>query len=154
MSKRLFVERKPSTETETEGFMYFGRHVLATMEKPWVPHPDGHKGGKNNESCIPEGLYQIHWHERSSGAVVPALTNQDLGVWYTEHERPAGIGRYLILIHAGNWSHDVIGCIAPGMSKNAPGDGPMVRHSGDAMKLIKDYLGDDEDLSIDIRWIA
>jgi hypothetical protein len=48
------------------------------------------------------------------------LSNPDLGVYEQEFNVPEpGRGRYLILIHSGNSSEDVVGCIAPGMS----GDG-------------------------------
>ena len=69
-----------------------------------------------------------------------ALVNPGLGVYYQAADRPNGVGRYLILIHAGNTHKDVIGCIAPGLEKVGAGVGS----SRAAMKKIMEYIGDDE----------
>jgi len=82
-------------------------------------------------------------HTRSNGDKVVALVNPGLGVYYQDADRE-GAGRYLILIHAGNWSTDVVGCIAPGTDRSVTSQGPMVTNSRVAMRVVMEYLGDDE----------
>ena len=55
---------------------------------------------------------------------------------------PVGeIGRYLILIHVGNWVRDVVGCIAPALTQVIDKDDePMVGSSSAAMRGIKARL--------------
>jgi hypothetical protein len=148
--KKLLLERKPSTATECEGFLSFNNELLTTIERPWIEHV--HPGGKPFESCVPVGTYRIIYHTRKNGDVVPALINEELGVYYTAEERDHERGRYLILIHIGNWVEDVVGCIAPGLAKGDSHKGPMVKGSKAAMQKIMDYL-DGDDAILEIKWI-
>jgi len=148
--KHLLLERKPTTHFETEGFLSFDRTVLATIEKPWI---DGDTpGGKPFESCIPAGKYNLILHTRPDGKKVVALINEDLGVYYIEEDVPEKGGRYLILIHIANWSHDVVGCVGPGTGKTQSAKGPMVTNSKAAMSQIMDYINGDS-AELEIRWI-
>ncbi len=150
--KRLLLERQPSETDHTKGFLSFGDEILATLEQEWREHPDGDPGGESNNSCVPAGKYQLISHARPSGKEVVALVNEDLGVYYLTEDRPDGRGRFLILMHPGNWVTDVVGCIAPGLSKGPSHNGAMVRKSALAMKLIMDYING-EDAELEIRWI-
>lgn len=125
--------------------------VLATIEQEWRPNPN-YPGGVSNNSCVPDGLYQLRPHTRPDGKEVVALVNEELGVYYLESDRPEGKGRFLILIHIANWAHNVIGCIGPGIGKADSDQGPMVTSSSAAMKKIMEYI-DGEDAILDIRWI-
>ena len=146
MAKRLLLERKQTTPTETEGFLSFPGTILATIEKPWVE--DG-LGGKPYESCVPSGIYRLIPHTRPDGKEVLALINEDLGVYYLEEELPEEGGRFLILFHIANWAKDVVGCVGPGVGKTQSAIGPMVTSSKKAMKKIMDYVdGDDAELEI------
>ena len=149
--KKLLLERRPTTANETEGFLSYDREILATIERPWIPHDT--PGGKPFASCIPEGSYDVHYHERPGGDVVPCLINPLLGVHYLQEDVPDQGGRYLILIHSGNWSTDVVGCIAPGLSFGNSPQGPMVKSSKAAMGRLMDYL-DGETATLDIRYIV
>jgi len=135
--KTLRLEREAPTAVETMGRLYVGSHVLHAVEQEWRPTAPG---GEPFNSCIPAGRYKLILHKRPNGDEVVALENPGLGVYYEEFDRPNGIGRYLILIHAGNTHHDVVGCIAPGKGRH----GQMVTHSRDAMKSIMSYIGDEE----------
>ena len=149
--KSLLLERKPSGAKETQGFLSFLGSVLATIEQEWRPDPS-REGGESNNSCVPAGTYQLIPHIRPDGKEVVALINEDLGVYYLEDDVPEEGGRYLILIHIGNWSTDVVGCIAPGMSYGGSDKGPMVTSSKAAMHEIMDYI-DGDDAVLEIRWI-
>ena len=148
--KNLLLERRPTTATETEGFLSFDNEILATIERPWIPADT--PGGKPNESCIPDGEYDAVQHTRPGGAKVIALVNPLLGVYQYETDRPDNVGRFLILCHIGNWVTDVIGCVAPGLSKGGSATGPMVKSSKAAMGRLMDFL-DGDDAQIRVRWI-
>ena len=149
--KRLLLERMPTTSIQTEGFLSFDKDIRATIERPWIN--DGSPGGKPNESCVPSGIYKLIPHERPGGAKVVALVNEDIGVYYLDEHRPDGKGRYLILIHIGNWVKDIVGCIAPGLAKQNSDQGRMVVSSKAAMGRVMDYINS-EDAQLQIRWIV
>lgn len=122
--------------------------VLHTLERPWKP---GMPGGMPRESCVPDGAYRLRDHIRPNGDRVLALSNPDLAVYYTDDERPAGAGRYLILFHAANWAHELHGCIAPGVGQmvqfdERDGARPMVTSSRAAMTRVMEAFdaGDTE----------
>ena len=153
--KYLLLERRPTTATETEGFLSFGSgssgEILATIERPWIPGDT--PGGKPFESCVPDGRYTLLPHTRPDGKEVVALVNESLGVYYRKEDRPNGVGRYLILCHIGNWVTDVVGCIAPGVSFGASAQGRMVKSSAEAMRRLMAYI-DDDDAELEIKWIT
>lgn len=151
MKKSLLLERMPSTETETEGFLSFASEILATIELPWID--EGFLGGKPFESCVPAGVYRLIPHKRPNGDRALALINPELGVYYQAGDRVNGLGRYLILIHVANWVSEIVGCIAPGKSKTKSYKGRMVQSSSRAMRNLLDFIGND-DAELTIRWIS
>jgi len=152
--KRILLERPKglATNTHTQGFMSFDREILATIEQEWRPAVNGDPGGEPNNSCVPNGIYQLIPHTRPDLKQVVALVNEDLGVYYLDEHRADGKGRFLILIHIGNWVTDIIGCIAPGLSKGNSDQGRMVQSSSTAMSRLMDYING-EDAVLEIRWI-
>ena len=130
--------------------MSFPGTILATIEQEWreVDRP----GGESNNSCVPDGIYKLRPHTRPDGREVVALVNPDLGVYYLEEDLPPEGGRYLILCHIANWSHNVVGCIGPGIGKADSPQGPMVTSSKKAMKKLMGYIDGDE-AELEIRWI-
>ena len=118
------------------GTLTFGDTTLSTIERPWLPTSPG---GKPFESCIPPGDYELVQHRRASGDRVLALINPGFAVFYQNEDRPREVGRYLILIHAANFSDQVVGCLAPGTGRTVTERGPMVTSSRDAMKLIMEW---------------
>ena len=155
--QHLLLERMPTTATETQGFLSFDSEVLLTIERPWIPADT--PGGLPFESCVPDGRYKLIPHQRpekengTPGDEVVALVNESLGVYYLADDRPNGVGRYLILCHISNWSFNVVGCIAPGLSKGPSAKGPMVKSSKAAMRRLMSYIADD-DAELEIRWIT
>ena len=115
----ITLKRYSYAATETEGVMELPTgERLATIEPPWIPNPNGAKGGQPFESCIPDGMYTINPWARPDGSLVWIIVNPALGVYRQPSDLPApGEGRYLCLIHAGNWSTDVVGCVAPGIAR-------------------------------------
>lgn len=145
--KELHLIRDNWSHTEVLGTLSFGDERLHTIERPWIATDPG---GKPYESCIPAGRYQLRFHEHHGNKVV-ALTNPGHAVFYRDEDRDGGVGRFMVLIHVGNWVDDVVGCIAPGKARATSGDGrPMVTSSKDSMKKIMEYIGyDDAEILID-----
>lgn len=150
--KKIMLYRDSSSLTETEGRIEFDGTTLYTIERPWVPEAPG---GKPFASCVPAGTYRLEMYTRQNGDIVPILTNHGLGVFHSAADRENGIGRYKILIHAGNIVANVSGCIAPGLSRGTEGEAArmaskaMVKSSRAAMKKLMDHLdGEEAELEI------
>lgn len=113
---QIILERFCYSDAVTLGNMRLdGGQEICTLERPWL---DGMPGGVSRESCVPDGEYELVPHTRQNGDEVFALRNPDCHVYYTEDERGDKPGRFLILIHSANWVSQIVGCIAPGMSRN------------------------------------
>ena len=132
---KLTLTRYAYTPTETQGALTDGTQVFQTIERPWIKGP--HLGGMSFESCIPDGKYKLVPHTRPNGDKVVALVNPALGVWYQQEDRPEPWGRYLVLIHSGNYVEHVVGCIAPGLGRTIYENRIMVTASRAAMNKIK-----------------
>lgn len=126
----------------TLGELTFGRVTLATIERPW-------RDNKNDVSCIPEGVYDVVCFERPDGDRVYALVNPELGVYLHAKDIPAGErGRFLILIHVGNWVGDIIGCVAPGRKAGIT----RSRHSGQYENAVIASDSAMDDLRRELGW--
>jgi len=132
---KLILTRYAYTPTETQGVLDASGQLYQTIERPWIKGP--HPGGMSFESCIPDGNYKLLKHTRPNGDKVVALVNPRLGVWYQKWERPDVWGRYLVLIHSGNYVTDVVGCVAPGLTRTIYQNRVMVGASRAAMNRIK-----------------
>lgn len=139
--KELLIIRDEWSNDETLGRIIFANEDLAALERPWMPTKPG---GEPFLSCVPAGWYRLRPHTRPNGDRVLALTNAGLAVYYNDADRPSGVGRYLILIHPANWTYQIAGCIAPGLSHAVSNKGTMVTSSRIAMDRIMEYVGNDE----------
>lgn len=97
----------------TRGKLYVEDEVLHTLERPWLASPD-HHGGKNFESCVPNGVYALQPFTSDAHPNVWRLTNSELDVFGNKPGTEPG--RWDILIHVGNYVKDVVGCIAVGLT--------------------------------------
>lgn len=128
---------------------------LQTLERTWVPNSHGGKSGEKYVSCIGPGVYRLRPHVRPSGDRVWALTNPSMDVYYLPVEVPRArelAARTLVLIHAGNYWYDIIGCIAPGKNRAKAGpDGTwMVTNSREAMNDLRTAVGGALDIQLTI----
>lgn len=123
----------------TLGRLRFGGLELATIERPWIPDPDG-PGGAARISCVPDGAYQVQPWNSGKFADAYILVNNALGVYLQPGLIPPGQrwGRSAILIHPGNTVQDVIGCIAVGLRHDD--ERPMVLDSRAAMDQLRAVL--------------
>jgi hypothetical protein len=124
----------------TLGWLTADEERFATIERPWLPNPDG-PGGTLSKSCVPEGTYVVRPHDTDRFPGTYALVNETLGVYY--QERPSGQkwGRTAILIHKGNFVRDVIGCIAIGARHARPNGQHGVVESTVALERLRVLLG-------------
>lgn len=102
---------------------------LFTVELPW-------KSNTRRESCIPGGVYQCEKHLSPSKGLCIAVLDVP--------------NRSNILIHVGNYTRDLLGCIAPGLSQaDIDGDGIMdVASSRAAMQILLSAMPDRFKLTI------
>jgi hypothetical protein len=138
---RLILSRSTSDEQRTLGTLTVGFVTYATVERPWLPNPEG-PGGMRRQSCVPVGEYTVIPHHSANFPNTYALVNHDLGVWYQPHEIPAGQkwGRSAILMHVGNLVENVIGCIAVGKEHGTLRGEPAVLRSTLAMRELDKIL--------------
>lgn len=121
------LTRHKRTDKATNGLMVVsdatGKPVLRlqTVELPW-------KDNEPNVSCIPDGRYKC---ER--------INHPKFGICFAVRDVPKREG---ILIHAANFSKQLKGCIAPGLTTaDIDGDGVMdVTSSKAAMQQLTDTI--------------
>ena len=124
--KRLVLVRLQSLPDRTLGRLYvFNENDevvrFCTLELPW-------KGNEQQVSCIPTGKYHI----------IPRTTAKR-----GDHIAVLNVpGRSDILIHAGNYPIDILGCILVGMrTADIDGDGKMdLSSSKSALSLLTQFV--------------
>lgn len=141
--------------TVTLGRLYVGSLVLATLEEPWIPNPFGPGGQRRSatthESCIPDGSYTLYPHTRpKTGAKVWVLENTFLGVYRESFPPGQPFGRTLILIHTGNSTDVIEGCILVGMRHGQENGKPWVYESTQALERLRAVLSVNEQHKITI----
>lgn len=139
----------------TLGWLTAGDLRLATLEEPWIADPDGPGGqrreGQLVESCIPDGNYDVLPHDGAKFQNVWVLVNPRLGVYRSPVDIPVRQpwGRSAVLIHSGNSTSDILGCIAVGTRYGFEANKPWVYESRKALDQLRAVLGRDEhDLTI------
>jgi hypothetical protein len=141
----------------TLGWLYAGELKLATLEEGWAKDPDGPGGqrreGNLRESCVPDGSYIVKPHvSQKYPAGVYSIANPTIGV-YSPGTRPAGqaYGRDAILIHTGNDTGDIEGCVLVGMRHSRDGTSHVIHESRTALARLKELLGDTASHELYIR---
>ena len=90
------LTRFVSAEDRTIGRLDYDDETFWTVERPW-------QDNKPFVSCIPDGTYPMRRHDS------PKFGKNTWEIFGVP-------GRTYILIHIGNWSRDVVGCVALGSS--------------------------------------
>jgi len=117
----------------TLGKMYFGENVVETLELPWKDNlPKG--------SCIPDGEYEV---EKTYS---PSFKKQ---LWLIKNVP----NRSGIRIHSANYVSELLGCIAPGLSRHDLNKDGIIdmKDSRKAMSLLEEELPDK--FKLKIIWI-
>lgn len=142
---KLEILRDPRTDC-TLGELTGDDLELRTIEEAWRPDPDGPGGQKRDgaliESCVPDGDYEVVPHDSAKFPNSYALVAPHLGVYRWPADIPANqpYGRSAILIHAGNTTKDIMGCIAVGLQHGFMGTEPAVLFSRAAFDLLRSAL--------------
>lgn len=135
MTKRLLIERVDDDGVQTIGTMYvLGENdgvefYCHTLELPW-------KDNQRNISCIPKGEYEVK--KRTSKR-------------FKEHFHITGVdNRSYILIHSGNYHHQIRGCVLVGDDlRDINGDNRMdVVNSKSTLNKLLDLMPDQFKLEI------
>jgi hypothetical protein len=120
----ITVTRYSYSPTETEGFIMLpDGSRLATIEQPW-------NNNKPFSSCIPEGIYDLVYHNGNKYKNTYALVNPSLHVYHLPEDRGSDTtGRYACVFHSANWASQLLGCIAPGLRRH-----PMVNRESNQLE--------------------
>lgn len=134
----------------TLGLLRVGGERFETIEKPWVPDPDG-PGGEAQQSCIPDGRFVLRPWESPKFGPVYLFESAELGVYPTDKPAGAKYGRTHVLLHAANEAADLLGCVAPGMRAGIVDGKHWVYESRRALARISELLGRSDVHSVTIR---
>lgn len=121
--KRLQLKRISRSSQVTLGIILdvnTGLPITLSLELPWVSN-------ERRISCIPSGIYLVKPH-----------TSQQFPGCYEIMNVPQ---RDHILIHPGNTTDDILGCICPGAYYGTLKGKPAVLRSKDAMDKLREYVG-------------
>lgn len=126
-----------STAAATTGVLILEGERFFSIEQPWRDNVQG-------QSCVPGGAYiMIPYYSPKHGATW-CLHNPSLNIYGSEPV-PAG-GRSYCEIHSANWSEQLEGCIALGLTGQPMYDpftglaAPAVEESQDAIKQLLQLL--------------
>jgi hypothetical protein len=141
---KLILNRLHGDEERTTGILQAAGVIFTTIERPWLPHPDG-PGGLQRKSCVPAGVYQVQpWHSQNFPETY-ILVNNALGVYLQPNLIPPGQkwGRSAILMHIANRVTEILGCIGVGKDYGEYADDKptVVRRSTLAMHELNKILG-------------
>lgn len=146
----LALVRLAYLPTATLGLLRIGAEQFETIERPWVPDPDG-PGGEAQQSCIPDGRFVLRpWQSPKFGPVY-LFEAPDLGVYATERPAGAKYGRTHCLLHAANQVSELLGCVAPGMRAGIQDGKHWVFESRRALARVSELLGRELVHSVTIR---
>ena len=144
LDKIVYIERLKNESSVEWGT--FGRLNISgtdfscyTLERPWNNNrPDDPKTPQNESSCVPTGTYIIRLdyspkHKREL------------------YELQNVSGRHEVQIHAANWIHELLGCIALGRAIEDFGGGKGVTHSAKTLESFMQAMEGDREATLIIH---
>lgn len=125
---RLIIKRNYHGDC-TLGFAQYKDFKFFTLELPWLDN-------QPNVSCVHPSIYKAKKYNSPTHGLVVLLEDK--------------FGRTWIEIHAGNFTHQILGCILPGDSiKYVNDDGtPDVTNSKATLNKLMSMLPDEFEISI------
>jgi hypothetical protein len=131
-----------SNEEATVGTLVAGTTTFFTIEQPW-------RENAPNQSCVPEGMYDLVPYESPKHGPTWCLDNPALKIMgrdtLTEGQIAMGL-RSMCELHAANWAEQLLGCIALGLEGQPMYDPltgcvePAVENSRDAIVELLNIL--------------
>jgi hypothetical protein len=139
----------------TLGKLHAGTATFRTLEEPWIPNPRGPGGMRRSdgrESCVPDGEYMLHPHSSAKYTDVWRLFSPSLGVFDMPGDlKDPSWGRAAILIHSGNTTANIEGCILVGMRHGTLDGMPAVLDSRVALDALRTILAGEHHHDLVIR---
>ena len=123
--KTLTLQRIAYLPHATLGQIIHKKPVMVSVEQAW-------RGNEPFRSCVPEGTYSLIPYASDAYPDTWALSGESVSVY----EDPI-FKRYTCLLHLGNWGHDVVGCISPGMAIEVMDGELAVSSSREAMSNLR-----------------
>jgi hypothetical protein len=122
------LQRTSDNGKRTRGILTVGSQTFYTLEEPW-------KDNRKGISCIPHGTYRV----------VPHGWEVDSKVKFKRSYRLLNTApRVAILIHTGNTTDDIEGCILVGMAEGTLAKRDAVLRSVEAMNILRRLIGNNE----------
>lgn len=136
----LKLLRQSHNEFGTFGKLIINDIILQTVEQSW-------NNNKPFVSCIPNGTYNLEFHESPRHGDSYILSNPKLGIG----KYKGSSKRYGCLIHKANLASQLQGCVAPGGKLGFYRRQWSVTNSRDTMDLIVKLLGREGKHIIEIK---
>lgn len=137
----ITLTRFERSSTHTAGTLVVNGQQFFTIEREW-------NNNKVGSSCVPVGIYRVRAYNSPRFGPSWILSNHELGIG----EFPGQSKRSGILIHRANFSFELQGCIAPGMSygvlRHKQKTYPAVHRSREAIQNLLKLLPQQFDMEI------
>lgn len=129
----------PAPERTFGVLVVAGALALQSLERPWVPAPDGAPCGHPETSCLPAGTYDMVLHSTPDHPYTWALVNPLLNVYHEPGDAPPDVGtcRSACLIHSANLVEQLAGCVGVGLARSLLGGEPDIASSAAAFARLK-----------------
>jgi hypothetical protein len=112
--------------------------ILQTLERPWIPSPDGSPCGHSLTSCVPLGIYRLVLHDTPLHPQTWAMVNEGLRVFHEPGDiTPGPTARTACLLHSANIVSQLAGCIGVGLTRSALDGEPDIASSVAAFEELK-----------------
>lgn len=135
----VYVVRDTYTDNETIGEIIIGSDFrLECIERPW-------KDNQARVSCIPEGTYPLGLR---NSPIVYRTTRRRARTYEYGYEVQNVPNRTVIMLHIANTASELMGCIAPGLSRGHIRTEAAVLSSGDAFDKLMAKLATRDDWQI------
>lgn len=132
--RTIYIERYDNDERGCYGSLSVGNFDCYTLELPW-------RDNQPNVSCIPVGTYE-------------AFVDHNVTIGRQEVIRLKDVpNRTGVLIHVGNYTSDIAGCVLVGNSQVTNSVKKMVTSSRNTMENLLAEIGDDGDTELVVEVI-
>lgn len=150
----LTLRRDTSTPEAVLGILMVADKRLHTIERPWVPHPDGGPAGAPYVSCVPAGVYRVEPFKMPSGEKAYVISNPVAGVHALPFQIPKPQRdklRSRVTIRTANYAFEAVDAIGLGMERTKTSVGWKLERSLDALNVLRTMINQSLDLTLVIE---